>query len=95
MKQREQAHDSFFQSLIKSDGLAKPSYDFTAIPDVSGRFSVSTQLSRSVFDEGIEFAIVSICIPNKIGKYWFIDRLFWLLATVGNAIGIGLCQKVK
>ena len=28
------------------------SYDFTAVPDVSGRFAVSTQLSRSVFDDG-------------------------------------------
>jgi len=28
------------------------SYDFTAIPDASGRFEVSTQLSRSIFDEG-------------------------------------------
>ena len=28
------------------------SYDFTAVPDPSGRFSVSTQLSRSIFDEG-------------------------------------------
>jgi len=28
------------------------SYDFTAVPEPSGRFSVSTQLSRSIFDEG-------------------------------------------
>jgi hypothetical protein len=28
------------------------SYDFTAIPDSSGRFEVSTQLNRSIFDEG-------------------------------------------
>ena len=28
------------------------SYDFTAIPEKSGRYSVSTQLSRSVFEEG-------------------------------------------
>lgn len=28
------------------------SYDFTAIPDKSGRYSVSTQLSRSIFEEG-------------------------------------------
>ena len=28
------------------------SYDFTAIPDPSGRFLVSTELNRSIFDEG-------------------------------------------
>ncbi len=28
------------------------SYDFTAIPDTSGRYTVSTQLNRSIFDEG-------------------------------------------
>jgi len=28
------------------------SYDFTAIPDPSGRYLVSTQLNRSIFDEG-------------------------------------------
>jgi len=28
------------------------SYDFTAIPEKSGRYSVSTQLSRSIFEEG-------------------------------------------
>jgi len=30
MKQQEQLHDTFLKSLIKSDGLMKPSYDFTA-----------------------------------------------------------------
>ena len=28
------------------------SYDFTAVPDPSGRYSISTDLSRSIFDEG-------------------------------------------
>lgn len=28
------------------------SYDFTAVPDQSGRYSVSTELNRSIFDEG-------------------------------------------
>lgn len=28
------------------------SYDFTAIPEKSGRYSVSTQLNRNIFDEG-------------------------------------------
>lgn len=28
------------------------SYDFTAVPDPSGRYKVSTELSRSIFDEG-------------------------------------------
>jgi len=28
------------------------SYDFTAVPEKSGRYSVSTQLSRSIFEEG-------------------------------------------
>ena len=28
------------------------SYDFTAVPDLSGRYSVTTELNRNIFDEG-------------------------------------------
>ena len=40
------------------------SYDFTAIPDASGRYKVSTELNRNIFDEG-QYLVTAKYLKNS------------------------------
>jgi hypothetical protein len=51
------------------------SYDFTAIPDKSGRFEVSTQLNRSIFDEGQYLVTVKYLKLTKSVPFSVTDSL--------------------
>lgn len=51
------------------------SYDFTAIPDPSGRYSVSTQLSRSIFDEGQYLVTAKYLSLSKSATFSVTDSL--------------------
>ncbi len=51
------------------------SYDFTAIPDPSGSFSVSTQLNRSIFDEGQYLVTVKYLNLSKSTIFSVADSL--------------------
>ena len=51
------------------------SYDFTAIPEKSGRYSVSTQLNRSIFEEGQYLVTVKYLKLTKSAIFSVSDNL--------------------
>jgi len=65
------------------------SYDFTAVPEPSGRYSVSTQLNRSIFDEGQYLVTVKYLNFVKSTLFSVSDIL-----KVGDTEPISLDKKV-
>ena len=65
------------------------SYDFTAVPEKSGRYSVSTQLSRSIFEEGQYLITVKYLKLTKSTTFSVSDFL-----KTGDAESISLNKEV-